>query len=98
MRLIDAEYLCFRIAEETSDKDEIANMIYGLVINAPTVEPKSGRWIEKAHHHNDDVPIDEWQSACCSVCGKYHTTPYAYRFYEYKYCPACGAKMEGAEE
>ena len=39
MRLIDAEELGFRILEETSDTDETANKIYGLVINAPTIEP-----------------------------------------------------------
>lgn len=39
--------------------------------------------------------IDEWQSARCSACGKYHTTPYLYYFKSYNYCPNCGAKMDG---
>ena len=38
MRLIDAEELGFEILENTSDQDEIANVIYGFVINAPTVD------------------------------------------------------------
>lgn len=52
---------------------------------------KVGRWIER------DVCVKlnmEWQSAKCSACGKYHTTPYMYYFDLYKFCPNCGAKME----
>lgn len=30
--------------------------------------------------------VDELQSARCSACGKYHTTPYSYYFNEYNYC------------
>lgn len=58
MRLIDAEELGFRILEETSDKDETANKIYGLVINAPTIEPKIGRWIKG---------LCDCICSCCSV-------------------------------
>lgn len=64
--------------------------------NAPTIEPerKTGEWEEKEIFHNgDEEPIiKEWQSAICSVCGKYHTTPYMYYFDEYNFCPNCGAR------
>lgn len=50
-------------------------------------------WIEKEIFNNDDKTIDEWQSAKCSKCGLYHTTPYQYYFTEYKYCPNCGEPM-----
>jgi len=52
----------------------------------------SGRWEERKVA--DGNSIEDWQSARCSVCGKYHTTPYFYTFYYYKYCPHCGARME----
>lgn len=55
---------------------------------------KHGRWEEK---EIDDYPIDQWQSARCSVCGKYLTTPFMYYFSPFNYCPNCGARMEGVE-
>ena len=52
------------------------------------------KWIEKEIFHNDDkTPIEDWQSAKCSNCGLYHTTPYQYYFKDYEYCPYCGEKM-----
>lgn len=58
------------------------------------LEPvRHGRWEER--RVIDDKCIEEWQSARCSVCGRYHTTPYMYNFDRYTYCPNCGAKMDG---
>ena len=56
-----------------------------------TPERKKGKWEEKAV--SDEKVIDEWQSARCSACGKYHTAPYMYYFNNYNYCPNCGARM-----
>ena len=58
---------------------------------------KRGEWVEKQVVDIKDTPIEEWQSARCSVCGKYHTTPYMYYFDNYKFCPNCGASMERSE-
>lgn len=55
---------------------------------------KQGKWLEKKVVDIDETSIDYWQSAKCSVCGRYHTTPYMYFFSDYPYCPMCGAKME----
>ena len=53
-------------------------------------------WEERHHAYSDEeAPIEEWQSAKCSKCGKYHTTPYLYYFTDYAYCPNCGARMDG---
>ena len=64
------------------------------ITQLPAAEPerKKGKWEEKEVEAS--TAIDEWQSARCSVCGKYHTTPYVYYFDEFNYCPNCGAKME----
>lgn len=55
------------------------------------------KWLEKEvlSKVDGEPPIEEWQSARCSACGKYHTTPYMYYFDDYKYCPNCGADMSG---
>ena len=58
-------------------------------------EVKHGRWEEKTVNN---CRIDEWQSARCSACGRYHTTPYLYYFTDYQYCPCCGAVMDLKEE
>lgn len=49
-----------------------------------------GKWEEKSVFEGG---IQEWQSARCSVCNKYHTTPYLYYFDNFNYCPNCGARM-----
>lgn len=56
---------------------------------APVVH---GEWLER--EHVADIQIDEWQSCRCSVCKKYHTTPFLYYFNNYNYCPNCGTKMK----
>lgn len=42
--------------------------------------------------------IEEWQSARCPYCQKYHTTPYMYHFYEYRFCPHCGKDLRGEKD
>lgn len=71
------------------------NDFYDLLIESfkvlPSAEPKKGRWEERSVCEDE---IQQWQSARCSVCEKYHTTPYLYYFDNFNYCPNCGAKME----
>ena len=62
-----------------------------------TPQPKVGEWLEKAVISDKVIEIEEWQSARCSVCDKYHTTPYMYYFDNYKFCPNCGARLEEVE-
>ena len=60
------------------------------------LEPKRkrGKWEEKEVHEKGTLEdIEEWQSARCSACGKYHTAPYMYYFNNYNFCPNCGARM-----
>ena len=66
----------------------------------PSVIPQkklTGSWVEKQVVDNEEVEVEQWQSARCSNCDKYHTTPYSYYFDDYKYCPNCGSKMEVEE-
>ena len=58
-----------------------------------------GHWIEKEVFDNQDSEVIEcYQSARCSHCGKYHTTPYMYYFDNYDFCPNCGSYNGGGEE
>lgn len=102
MRLIDADALRKSI-ESNRDASDMPKMWYeGIeyainhIIYAPTIEERKGRWLEKnvIHEVESSTPIEQWQSAKCSACGKYHTTPYLYYFEDYAYCPHCGARME----
>jgi hypothetical protein len=67
-----------------------------MAIEALEQEPKVGEWLEK--EVISDKVIEEWQSARCSVCDKYHTTPYMYYFSHYEYCPNCGHRMKKEAE
>ena len=101
-RLIDADSLAQRMYHEVFEKDTdmqkwdsgcwIRYKLFEQVLEQqPTVGASGkGEWLEK---EVSEYPIVEWQSAKCSQCGKYHTTPYIYFFNEYEYCPHCGAKM-----
>ena len=63
-------------------------------------EPKRGEWEEREIFcvADDNPIITEWQSARCSKCNKYHTTPYMYYFSNYNFCPNCGAQMKGVDD
>lgn len=66
-----------------------------MAIEALQAEAVQGEWEDREvfNETDDDYFVEEWQSARCSVCGKYHTTPYMYYFDDFNYCPNCGAKM-----
>ncbi len=61
-------------------------------------DQKIGQWLDRDVFDNASDIVEEWQSARCSQCNKYLTTPYMYYFDLYKYCPNCGAKMENNNE
>lgn len=88
MRLIDADEVLARI-ENPYQRAEIARWLR----DAPTIERKTGKWEERKV--SSEKVIDEWQSARCSECGRYHTTPYMYYFDSFSFCPNCGADMRG---
>lgn len=69
-----------------------------IIDDIPSAEPerKTGKWIEREVFESKGQ-VEELQSAKCSVCGKYNTTPYLYYFDNFPYCPSCGADMRGEE-
>lgn len=90
MRCIDADALVIMLGLKpdewgTPDERWRPESEFGLrIINAPTIEPKRGKWIEEA-------------DGCvfCSECGIEWLSDSAKY---YKYCPICGARMEEHDE
>lgn len=78
------------------DADEVKQFIYdnGYVYantldDFPTIDPfKHGKWIFVAQRFCDGGFIDIFRCSCCGIPhGK-----------ESRYCPNCGARMDGGEE
>ena len=97
MRLIDADQLRFVEAciEPTFvwDKPHWETIILkDRIDNAPTVDAqpvRHGQWIGISDGDADGFPVyDEWECSCCGVVFEDEEPPY-------KYCPNCGAKMDG---
>ena len=82
----------FSLGDCFCDEPSIVGMLNGLKSAEP--EQTEGIWTECEVFDNADYEIPQWQSARCSNCGKYHTTPYQYYFDKFPYCPFCGEKME----
>ena len=62
-----------------------------IVEDLPSVQPEraKGLWVEI-----DDYPHDDWE---CNKCGgQVYGTNAPYE--EYKFCPNCGARMDGEQE
>jgi len=107
-RIIDADntvrticgYYCGCERDECGS-DEPCEAV-AFIEDAPTISPDEvrgvGKWEQKEVFSLDDTTIEQMQSARCSSCGKYHTTPFSYYFSKYNYCPNCGAKMEVSED
>lgn len=100
MRLIDADAIPWTDLNDNNPNSDLKVLVtFADKINMmPTIEErKTGEWTEKEVIYKDEASkvIEEWQSARCSNCGLYHTTPYAYYFDNFNYCPNCGANMRG---
>ena len=84
----------------TCNGKQIAVMLMAKDVNeilekVPSADRPQGEWEEKETFSvvDDNPIIERWQSARCSMCERYHTTPYMYYFNDYNYCPYCGADM-----
>ena len=108
MRLIDADALLRDIESEINKKTKVIlladyNYFYcagmrnviKLVKRLPTVDPvKHGRWI-----HIDELPSGGYFK--CSECNRQIFLNFEWKVSfenpadEYRYCPGCGARMDG---
>ena len=97
MRLIDADALMIELQKCIVENQKIHRAVTDddletLIRDAPTIEPvRRGKWVP------DEA--DKWR---CSVCGIGNN--YAYKWsvrgneLQDKYCPNCGARMDGGTE
>lgn len=107
MRLIDGTALFRALREEKrlNDKEavEFEEMAIGygagltaameIVKAAPTIEPKRGRWeITDAYPHN------VYCSECYTRFAQTHWAVWEDGSLPRKFCPNCGARMEGEDE
>lgn len=91
MRLIDADALIDELG--ISDEDIIFE---GMLEDAPTIDAapvRHGHWIEYGENE------DGTHNICCSICdgfikSKGHANS-CYTRNKYRYCPNCGARMDG---
>ena len=87
-----ADYTGLAVEDVKKVTDEVVKEIKKLPPAQP--ERKTGHWVETG-----DEPYDEWE---CDVCGfvidgSGCIDPEEYRDV-YRFCPNCGAKMDGGEE
>ncbi len=69
----------------------------GYKVGYEAANEETGEWLEVSVHE-DCKDIKDWQSAKCSRCRRYHTTPFLYSLTSYPFCPMCGARMEAKNE
>ena len=79
---------------EMADSDEKLKAITDLINGVPSVQPKTGHWIEYTRILIPE-PINKWEQAWyCSECGYGNQEcEDGSAWLEWKYCPNCGAKM-----
>ena len=92
MRLIDADSIKYHRTKECGGHGVFldVDMVYKEEVDAiPTIDPESlrphGRW---------NVSDGIIENVVCSRCGTHFQSYYQ----DYRYCPRCGAKMDGGEQ
>lgn len=108
MRLIDANELKVNASDFNTYADY--SMVFDMVDNAPTIEAEPVRhaeweWFEEWSPSTPDNPREcedcGWQCSRCETAledmvgglwGEYENKP------DLKYCPECGAKMDGGAD
>lgn len=87
MRTIDADELKKQIHSHHWDIYDNIDEVYKIMDNAPTIEPKRGKWVETSHKDKKR----------CSVCDRIcFIAIYPHFKNSASYCPNCGARMDGA--
>ncbi len=91
MRAIDGDALIGELHTQFFYDGRDRTRVYAKVQEQPTIKPerKPGKW-------EPVVVFDGYVDFRCSACHRYRFHNGEMRK-KYKYCPNCGAKMEGTE-
>lgn len=68
--------------------------LYGAIVDAPAVDAVPvvhGEWVFGKNH-------GDFVEASCTACNGILLVKWYDKIGEYRYCPNCGAKMDGGEE
>lgn len=83
-RYIDADEFVKRVIQYPRQSTKTIGLALADTPTADVVEVKHGKWEKMWHSYfKQELP-------CCSVCGHFSAM-------RWKYCPECGAKMDGEE-
>jgi len=109
-RLIDADELQEKLKPHKDSMEETSlqtwKQIWGdeckYIDEAPTIDPvMHGHWVDR----NDELFIRERTreyvhitTEVCSNCKELIIHAWTFGYVEYKYCPKCGAKMDGGKD
>lgn len=88
MRLIDADALKKHYAWWEDDKQKLFDSIVDQQPTVDAVPVRHGKWKHEIRNTIDS--LHTYQQYRCSECGMTYIT-------NTKYCPNCGAKMEGEQ-
>ena len=94
-RYIEADAL-----KETIDREifrhETIDHVFQIIDDAPTIEPKRGKWIDKGWKGDWQFETDGrgncWYEYECSECG------FRNKGGKSNFCPNCGADMRGKDD
>lgn len=90
MRLIDADELLETLKENNAPYRADINR---AIIYAPTIDPvRHGDWILLPHD------VEGCAYFMCSECGKMEIISTKENKPTWRYCPCCGAKMDGGKD
>lgn len=67
------------------------------ILDLPSAEPKKGKWESSDDPWKAVCSFSPCKTAICSVCKLDTFDRIDYAKKHYKFCPYCGAKMEGGD-
>lgn len=91
MRLIDADIFDAIVNDDGTIDENATETVKNAMLAIPAVDAvpvRHGKWIYGNEFH--------WYTASCNQCGyKRYTDIKAAKWNAWKYCPNCGARMDG---
>ena len=88
----DKELLLERLERLAIVLDELmpqcAELVRDSIVLLKEQEPKHGKWVKQLSSCPSAIAVGGSRTSACTICGGWGRKTF-------KYCPHCGAKMEG---